>query len=1039
MNEIFGVPATTLMIALLMVTGLVLLAVAFVAWRYTLSFRLGLRNLLRRRSQTALVIGGLALSTMIITSALGIGDTIDYSTKVQVYEDLGGVDIQISASAVENQAGASFSSGPSQEATASDWIAAEVGQDVAALVDGELIDASAPLILQSLPVASSASNLSEAAVEIRGIGEVTGSGLVMPEGMADLAPGQVLVNATLAEALDASVGDTLLLIKGMPTSVEVAGIVTDGELAGSRAALLMTLADAQTYFGQPDRLSAVAVSLAGDAETGVNGSADAAELLQSVESISGLVVNEVKADGVAAAESSAEFITTLFITFGTFSILSGVLLIFLIFTVLAAERQSELGISRAVGQQRGDLIRQFVVEGLAYDLIAAALGAALGVGAALLLAGTITGLLTSASDLSITPRVSVRSIVIGYTLGLVITFITVTLAAVRISKVNIIAAIRNLNLPKPRRDAQWTLFLHPFRVYRQMLGEAGQRNYGKALRLFLLAGPKAIWNFWMGLLARGPILLAIGFLFAWVGVNIAEQAGVYGMGVSLFFIGAGQFLAWIGLSKRAAYSLAGLSLILYWSLPTREVGRLAELGTNPGDFFISGLFMVGGAILLFLYNAEQLLALFAGLLGRFGRLLPVARVSIAYPVAAKGRTATTLAMFSLIIFTLVGTATISNTFSNFLDVEGGSGGYDIMVQTNPFNPVDADAFAATLDDLVAEGEIEGPTAVASSVFAPVQAQNPDMGAPAAYATNGVDEAFLRTNHLEFSGLANSYESAEQVWTALQADPTLAVIDNFSVDRTGDPTFQANEDAFMVTSIQASDTAFEPVPMTITGPDGAEHQFTIIGVLGSAPSFYGAMMSADAAASLGFGEEAGSLATTRYFVRLPEGSDARVAANAIESAFSRSGLQTSLLKEQLAESRSSINSIFYLLQGFMGLGLLIGIAALGVVTIRAVVERRQQIGVLRAIGFQRGMVQAVFLVENMFVAGLGTLIGYGLALTFAYNLYLQVAADQGLPFLPPWVTLIAIGLAVFAATLFTAWLHARQGAKVVIAEALRYQG
>lgn len=120
-------------------------------------------------------------------------------------------------------------------------------------------------------------------------------------------------------------------------------------------------------------------------------------------------------------------------------------------------------------------------------------------------------------------------------------------------------------------------------------------------------------------------------------------------------------------------------------------------------------------------------------------------------------------------------------------------------------------------------------------------------------------------------------------------------------------------------------------------------------------------------------------------------------------------------------------------------MLIGIAALGVVTIRAVVERRQQIGVLRAIGFQRGMVQAVFLVENMFVAGLGTLIGYALALTFAYNLYLQVAADQGLAFLPPWLTLIGIGLAVFVATLFTAWLHARQGAKVVIAEALRYQG
>jgi putative ABC transport system permease protein len=104
----------------------------------------------------------------------------------------------------------------------------------------------------------------------------------------------------------------------------------------------------------------------------------------------------------------------------------------------------------------------------------------------------------------------------------------------------------------------------------------------------------------------------------------------------------------------------------------------------------------------------------------------------------------------------------------------------------------------------------------------------------------------------------------------------------------------------------------------------------------------------------------------------------------------------------------------------------------------VVERRQQIGVLRAIGFQRNMVQWVFLLENMFVAGLGTFIGYALALTFSYNLYLQVAADQGLAFLPPWPALIGIGLAVFAATLFTAWLHARQGAKVIIAEALRYQ-
>lgn len=111
-----------------------------------------------------------------------------------------------------------------------------------------------------------------------------------------------------------------------------------------------------------------------------------------------------------------------------------------------------------------------------------------------------------------------------------------------------------------------------------------------------------------------------------------------------------------------------------------------------------------------------------------------------------------------------------------------------------------------------------------------------------------------------------------------------------------------------------------------GPIRAWWSLTTIGVLTSAPSFYGATMNAEAALDLGY------TAANRYFLRLPEGADARATSHAIESAFSGSGLPTTLPKEQLAESRSAINSVSFLLQGFMGLGLLIGIAALGVATI-----------------------------------------------------------------------------------------------------------
>jgi putative ABC transport system permease protein len=441
---------------------------------------------------------------------------------------------------------------------------------------------------------------------------------------------------------------------------------------------------------------------------------------------------------------------------------------------------------------------------------------------------------------------------------------------------------------------------------------------------------------------------------------------------------------------------------------------------------------VGGAIVIFLYNVDSLLNLFAGVLGRFGRLLPIARVAVAYPVTNKGRTATTLAMFSLIIFTLVSTTTITNTFSNFLDPIAGSGDYDVIVQTNPFNPVTQSEFDSTVATLVAEGTLAQPRAIVGVATAPVEAQSADMSQFAGYLVNGVDDTFFATQRLELSSIAEGYASAADVWSALQNDPTLVVIDDYSINRGGDPTYQPDPNAFTANSIIASETTFAPVALEIVAQDGSTQPFTIIGVIGSAPSFIGATMNMEAAAALGY------TTPSRYFVRAAAGMDARTTANILEGELSPRGVQTALPKTQLEESRQSIRSTFYLIQGFIGLGLLIGIAALGVITIRAVVERRQQIGVLRAIGFQRDMVQGIFIFEGVFIVGMAVIISYVLALTFAYNLYLQVAADQGLAFLPPWPTLIGIGAAIIVASLITAWLPARATSRIVIAEALRYE-
>src|SRR5687767_14676977 len=98
MDEIFGIPMSSIMLVLVAMLGLCLLTVASVAWRRPVIFKLGIRNIPRRKAQTILIVVGLMLSTMIISAALGVGDTVDYSITDEVYSSLGHVDEQVVAS-----------------------------------------------------------------------------------------------------------------------------------------------------------------------------------------------------------------------------------------------------------------------------------------------------------------------------------------------------------------------------------------------------------------------------------------------------------------------------------------------------------------------------------------------------------------------------------------------------------------------------------------------------------------------------------------------------------------------------------------------------------------------------------------------------------------------------------------------------------------------------------------------------------------------------------------------------------------------------
>src|SRR5262249_23168897 len=126
-----------------------------------------------------------------------------------------------------------------------------------------------------------------------------------------------------------------------------------------------------------------------------------------------------------------------------------------------------------------------------------------------------------------------------------------------------------------------------------------------------------------------------------------------------------------------------------------------------------------------------------------------------------------------------------------------------------------------------------------------------------------------------------------------------------------------------------------------------------------------------------------------------------------------------------------------LTGFVAVGLSVGIAGLGVISPRAVVERWQQIGMLRALGYRRSLVQRSFLMESSFIAVLGLAIGSLVGLWQSYRFFVTDRTFGTVIFNVPLVDIGLILAGAYLATLLTTYLPSRAAARVPPAQALRY--
>ena len=1024
MDSIFGAPIEAIALVLAALFALFAGMVLYILVRDNILARMAMRNVVRRPARTALVVLGLMLATAIVGSAFTTGDSVAFSIKRDVIDALQEIDELVlidSDSEVWEESGVP------------DTFPESVFDEIAPVLAADpLIDGVMPMLREAVPVMNVRSQQFDVNGELSGIdpGGAQQFGALLdrqgnPIDLAALAPNEVYLDAEGAQEIAAEPGDALGLALGPGElrPVTVRGIVDGwyGKSQSAKVAVITSLAGAQALLSAEGQLSSIAISNRGDRFEGEPLTPDVLDKFGDLPAIrdAGLRIDPIKQDLIEFANEIGSLFMSFFTTFGLFSIGVGLLLIFLIFSMLAAERKNEMGMARAVGMQRKHLVRMFMFEGAVYGIGSSLVGAAVGIGLGILLvrisSAIVSGAGSSGPGFVITPRVEVYSILVSFLVGAVITLATVWFASRRVSRLNIVRAIRDV--PEPN------------------LARAGRRTL--------------IW---------GIVVTALGALVVFSGFQ-SSQLAAFSVGISIVPMGLAMILRWRGVSQRLTLSGVGLWLMVYWLLPASVVEIVKdEWNQDFSIFFLSGAGVVAGAVLLTVNNSPAVLAVVTQTVGRFRRFTPVIKSAVSYPLRFGFRTGLSMAMFAVVIFSVVVMASLNESFAKlFGDQERLGGGYEVMAfSPGDLNPVGNTAEAVEAnDDLAFVSRVNGVPSVGTfRTIWQAQAGLGDADAGGRFEDGaeyrdtdivGVDDDFIESNQFLIELAASEYAvpggfDTAAVWRDLERKPGLAIVNALLLPTRNNFGFDIESERFDFSGIEGlflENDTFDPIDVTVKDQrSGAEFKLTVIGVLDSFVSqgpypagFYTSSRTLEQHVPR-------AVAPTQFFFNVEPGTTG--AAQKIEAAFFANGLATIDLNEQVEEANATSRAFFDLLIAFMALGLVVGIAALGVISARAVVERRHEIGVLRSIGFSRRMIQFTFLSESSFIALVGIALGVILGFLMSVNIVNDIRSEEpNVSFVVPWAHIIVTVAGAYVFSLLATFLPARQAGSIPPAVALRH--
>ncbi|MBA4495447.1 ABC transporter permease [Paenactinomyces guangxiensis] len=394
------------------------------------------------------------------------------------------------------------------------------------------------------------------------------------------------------------------------------------------------------------------------------------------------------------------------------------------------------------------------------------------------------------------------------------------------------------------------------------------------------------------------------------------------------------------------------------------------------------------------------------------RMYGVLGVAFRYPELNKKRTGLLLFMFTMVLFLTGFSGIINATFGAVFggwDGRTATGGYDLTARTNRV------LSTAELEQMIYRSayiDHNQIQSLATVVQLPFKDYNDRY-------VNGIDASFAQNNSLQLQKRDPAFSDDRAVWKEVARNPDVMVLGEEEVDGK---RYQIGE--------------FFPLQ------PGVEKK--IIGISRHQKESYGfynfsSIWIKQSEMKTLAGDSRQLESTLLIQVKNPK--QLGQVAKSIEKAFTLQGIYPLQNPQQYFVANQSFSrTILSLLEGFSALATVVGIVGLMVVMFRAVRERRQQMGMMRAIGMGKGFIFWSILIEGAVIAITGILLGVGLG-CFVGLLIINAVFSEGTPdtitVIFPYGKILMYFVGALLFTLICSSIPARQTFQLSPVEATRY--